>query len=218
MKATALDRHIHVARRPKVKVGERPVKRFLDFNLALCGLVATSPLWLIIALAILKMDGRPIFFHQERCGKGLRRFDLIKFRTMVNGQHRIESAVNYSSVTKLGRYLRVTGLDSLPELFSIIKGDMSFVGPRPMPYLVEDEPQYKNIEKVPGHHLRSQVKPGLTGLAQLYVPKTSSRRNKYRADNLYVKHASLWLDFRIFWLSILFTIRGKWERVTHGLN
>jgi lipopolysaccharide/colanic/teichoic acid biosynthesis glycosyltransferase len=217
LEAIARSKYIRITRMPVAHVGNRPLKRAIDFNLAACGIFVSFPLWIAIALVILKMDGRPIFFHQERCGKGLRRFDLIKFRTMVNGKHRIESAVNYSSVTRLGRYLRVTGLDSLPELLNILKGDMSFVGPRPMPYLVEDEPKYKNIEQVPGHYLRSQIQSGLTGLAQLYVPKTSSRRNKYRADNLYVRNASLWLDFKIFWLSILFTIRGKWERVTHGL-
>lgn len=201
--------HIRIAR-----IEERGLpKRSFDFGIALIALTLTSPAWVIIALAIWASDGKPVFFHQERCGKGLKRFDLTKFRTMVNGRHKIESKVNSHLVTCVGRYLRFTGLDSLPEILSILKGDMSFVGPRPMPYIVEDEPEYKNIEKVPGHYLRSKVAPGLTGLAQIYLPKTASRRLKFRFDNLYVHNQSLYLDARIFGLSIWFTLRGKWERL-----
>jgi lipopolysaccharide/colanic/teichoic acid biosynthesis glycosyltransferase len=189
------------------------LKRLLDLMVGIVALILLIPLWLAITLVIYLVDGRPIFFKQERCGKDLKRFTLVKFRTMVRGKHKIESRVKSSSLTTFGKYLRLTGFDSLPELLSIIQGDMSWVGPRPMPYLVEDESGYKNIEDVPGCRLRSMVCPGLTGLAQIYLPKTASRRCKYRLDNLYVKRANLWLDFKLFALSVWFAARGKWDRL-----
>jgi len=116
-------------------------------------------------------------------------------------------------VTKVGRFLRATAMDELPELINILKGDMSFVGPRALPYVIEDEEnsRYKSIEEVPGYYLRSKVRPGLTGIAQIYAPKDIGRRCKFRYDNLYVRNISLWLDLKLIFLSLWVTFRGKWE-------
>jgi len=122
-------------------------------------------------------------------------------------------------VTKVGRLLRATALDELPGLINILKGDMSFVGPSPLPYRIEDyriedkeSSSYKTIDEVPGYQLRSQVRPGLTGIAQVYVPKNIDRRNKFRYDNLYVRNMSFCLDLKLLFLSLWVTFRGRWER------
>jgi lipopolysaccharide/colanic/teichoic acid biosynthesis glycosyltransferase len=188
------------------------MKRLFDLAVSLTALTLLSPLWLAITLAIYLESGRPIYFKQVRCGKGLKRFNLLKFRTMTNGNHKVVNLEHDHRVTKVGRILRTTSLDSLPELLSIVKGDMSFVGPRPMPYEVEDEPGYPNIEKIPGHYKRSHVKPGLTGIAQVYCSKFVSRKYKFRYDNIYVSKACFLLDIKLIIISILYTIGRDWER------
>lgn len=116
-------------------------------------------------------------------------------------------------VTRVGKLLRATALDELPELVNILKGEMSFVGPRPLPYRIEDEEvsRYRTIAEVPGYELRSQVRPGLTGLAQVYAPKGIDRRYKFRYDRLYVRKQSLWLDIRLIFMSVWVSLRGRWE-------
>lgn len=183
------------------------VKRIFDITGAIVALISLSPVWIIITLAI----ESPLFFNQERCGKDLKRFNLIRFRTMVVGNHKIETIKDDYRVTRIGRFLRSTGLDSIPELINVLKGDMSLVGPRPMPYLVADEDEYQNIEQVPGCAYRHTVRPGITGLAQLYVNKQDSRRIKYQADCWYIAHWSLWLDIKIILLSFKFAINKEWD-------
>jgi lipopolysaccharide/colanic/teichoic acid biosynthesis glycosyltransferase len=195
------------------------LKRPFDFSLALLGIVLSLPLWLTVSLAIYLEDRNPVFFLQERCGKGGKTFKAIKFRTMKvpkkdEGHHKVIYVEQDSRVTKVGRILRETALDELPELINILKGDMSFVGPRPLPYRIEDEEsnRYKTIDEVPGYQLRSHVRPGLTGIAQVYAPKDIDRRNKFRYDNLYVKNQCFWLDLKLLCLSLWVTFRGRWER------
>jgi lipopolysaccharide/colanic/teichoic acid biosynthesis glycosyltransferase len=192
-------------------------KKVFDFSLALLGLVISSPLWLVCALAIYIDDGGPVFYTQKRCGRGGKEFRLIKFRTMrlpKEGEARLDVDLeNDPRVIRIGRVLRATALDELPTLLSILKGDMSFVGPKPLPFRIDDQERgrYDNITQVPGYHTRSQIKPGLTGLAQVYAPKDIERSRKFCYDNLYVKKMSFCLDLKLIFLSFWITFRGRWE-------
>ncbi len=194
------------------------LKRPFDFILALVGLTISAPLWLLVAAAIRLEDGGPVFFTQERCGKGGRPFRTLKFRTMTvpkDGEARLDVDLECDPrVTKVGRLLRATALDELPELVNILRGEMCFVGPRPLPYRIEDEEKsrYKTLGEVPGYDMRSQVLPGLTGLAQIYAPKEADRRKKFRYDALYVRSVSFGLDLRLLLLSFWISVMGRWER------
>ncbi len=144
------------------------LKRPLDIALSLFGLIISLPLWLIIAIIIWMEDGRPIFYSQRRVGKDGKVFTVLKFRTMIKGAEKYTGPVwaseNDPRVTKVGRILRATAMDELTQLLNILKGDMSFVGPRPeRPELVE-----KFLKEFPDFKKRFAVKPGLTGLAQVY--------------------------------------------------
>ena len=199
-----------------MQVKEPFLKRPFDFTLALLGLIFTLPLWLVFPLAICLEDRGPVFFLQERCGKGGRVFPAIKFRTMKldgNASHKDIDLEEDPRVTKVGKILRATGMDELPGLINIVKGEMSFVGPRPLPFKIEDEEEsrYQNIAEIPGYHLRSRVRPGLTGVAQIYAPKDAPRKNKFRYDNLYIEKMSFPLDLKLIVLSFWITSRGKWE-------
>jgi len=114
-------------------------------------------------------------------------------------------------VTRVGRWLRATAMDELPTLLNILKGDMSFVGPRPLPLRIDVESPYRTIEEVPGYEMRSQVRPGLTGIAQVYAPKDVDHETKFRYDKLYVEKMSFWLDLKLIFLSFWVTFRGRWE-------
>lgn len=192
------------------------LKRAFDFTLALLGLVLSSPLWLIFSLAVYLEDRDPVLFLQQRCGREGKPFQTIKFRTMrykSEDRNLVIFVENDPRVTKVGRVLRATAMDELPTLINILKGDMSFVGPRALPFKIEDEERvrYENITQVPGYQVRSQVKPGLTGIAQVYAPKDIDRRSKFRYDNLYVKRMSFCLDLKLILLSFWITFKGKWE-------
>lgn len=194
------------------------LKRPFDVVVAFAGIAAFSPLWAICSLAVYLEDGGPVFFVQERCGKGGRIFRTLKFRTMTvpkAGEERVDVDLESDPrVTKVGRMLRATALDELPELVNILRGEMSFVGPRPLPYRIEDEEKsrYKTLGEVPGYDMRSQVLPGLTGLAQIYAPKEADRRKKFRYDALYVRSVSFGLDLRLLLLSFWISAMGRWER------
>ena len=196
------------------------IKRPFDFTLALLGLVLSSPLWLILPLAIYMEDRGPPLFFQERSGRGGRVFHIVKFRTMkpvVKGEppHRAVDMEKDARVTRVGKGLRAIALDELPVLINILKGDMSFVGPKPLPYKIDgwERMRYDNIAQVPGYHIRSQVKPGLTGIAQIYAGKNvgPSYSRRFHYDNLYVEGMSFWLDLKLIFLSFWITFRGKWE-------
>jgi len=192
------------------------LKRTFDFALALLGIILSSPLWLVLSLAIY-LEGRgSIFFLQERCGHKGETFKVIKFRTMKpppkgSDPHRVAYMEYDPRVTRVGRLLRATALDELPELINILKGDMSFVGPRPLPLRIEVSSPYKTIEEVPGYHLRSQIRPGLTGIAQLYAPKNIDHRHKFRYDNLYISKMGFWLDLKLLFLSLWFASGRRWD-------
>jgi lipopolysaccharide/colanic/teichoic acid biosynthesis glycosyltransferase len=209
---------------PAAPIRMPAAKRALDIALAGCGLVLSSPLWMAIAAAVKLEDGGPIFFSQDRAGEGGRVFKAWKFRSMIPDAERHVGAVQATEhdprVTKLGRILRATAMDELPQLWNIFIGDMSFVGPRalrPGEIEVLGDGQLEALEDVPGYEYRSRVRPGLTGIAQIYAPRDIPRRQKFRYDRLYVERQSFWLDLRLIATSFWITFRGRWEARTSKL-
>ncbi len=187
------------------------LKRLFDIALSAAGLVLSSPSWALIALAIQWEDGDPVFYRQRRVGKDGREFTSLKFRSMVADSDAtwgvVPAAANDCRVTQTGRLLRATAMDELPQLWNILRGDMSFVGPRPE--WVELVKKFR--QEIPSFDRRHAVRPGLTGLAQVYGHSEIPRRQKLRYDLLYIRKQSFWLDLRLILLSFLFTLTGKWE-------
>jgi lipopolysaccharide/colanic/teichoic acid biosynthesis glycosyltransferase len=193
-------------------------KRALDIALAGAGLVGSSPLWLLLAAIIKLEDGGPVFYSQERVGEGGRVFRAYKFRSMIPDAERnvgaLQASANDSRVTRIGRLMRATAMDELPQLWSIFRGDMSFVGPRALrPGEIEatGDGGFEALEDVPGYEERHSIRPGLTGIAQIYAPRDIKRRNKFRYDRIYIRQPSFWLDVRLIALSFWITFRGRWE-------
>ena len=194
------------------------VKRIFDIFFSMFGLLISFPLWILFGLLILIEDGWPVFYLQERIGKGGRIFKAVKFRSMIKdaetGIGPVQAVRNDPRVTKVGRILRATAMDELPQLVNILKGDMSFVGPRalrPAELEVRANPDTLRIEEIPGYKERHSVVPGLTGLAQVYLPADAPRREKFCYDLFYIKKQSLWIDLKLLFLSFWITFRGKWE-------
>ena len=193
-------------------------KRALDVALSGAGLIASAPLWGMIALAIKLEDGGPIFYGQERSGLNGVPFEVKKFRSMIPNAEAQVGAIQATEhdprVTRVGRLLRATAMDELPQLWNIFRGDMSFTGPRALrPGEIEagGSGELERLEDVPGFRERSSVRPGLTGIAQIYAPRDITRRWKFRYDLVYVRRQSFWLDVRLILLSFWITFRGKWE-------
>jgi lipopolysaccharide/colanic/teichoic acid biosynthesis glycosyltransferase len=194
------------------------LKRAFDASLAGIGLVASAPLWGVIAAAIKLEDGGPIFYRQERVGLGGRTFDALKFRSMKPDAEAATGAVQATErdprVTRVGTLMRATAMDELPQLWNILRGDMSFVGPRALrPREIESEGDGRvtMLEDVPGFHHRITVRPGLTGLAQIYARRDVPRRQKFRYDRVYVDRRSFVLDVRLILLSFWISLLGTWE-------
>jgi len=194
------------------------IKRAFDAVLAATGLVISSPLWLIIPTAIKLEDGGPVFFPQERVGLRGRVFTALKFRSMRPNAEAltgpIQATENDPRVTRVGRVLRGTAMDELPQLVNILVGDMSFVGPRPLrpgEVDVRGDGRAMRLDEIPGYQERHDVRPGLTGLTQVYAPRDISRASKFRLDRLYIKRAGFWLDLRLILVSFWITARGTWE-------
>lgn len=172
------------------------VKRLLDIIISLCALIILSPILLITALLVRVKLGSPVIFHQERPGYNEKIFKLCKFRSMTEEKDEngnlLPDAVR---LTKFGRMLRATSLDELPELFNILKGDMSLIGPRPL--LVSYLPYYTEEER-----LRHTVRPGLTGLAQVSGRNLLEWDKRFAKDVEYVRNLSFAMDMKIFFLTI----------------
>jgi len=199
-------------------VGEVMLKRLFDICLSSIGIIGSLPLWVLFSLAILIEDGWPIFYLQERVGKNGKILKAIKFRSMIKGAEKetgpVQAVENDPRVTKVGKILRATAMDELPQLINILKGDMSFVGPRalrPEEKEVYGNPGETRIEDIPGYKERLTLRPGLTGIAQVYLPTDALRTEKFRYDLLYIKKQSFLLDLKLFFLSFWITFRGKWE-------
>ena len=193
-------------------------KRIFDLALSSVMLLVSGPVWLVITFAILVEDGRPVFFSQERWGLGGRHIRVLKFRTMRQGSGprpdvRLAQEED-PRITRVGRLLRRMGLDELPNLVSIWKGDMSFVGPRALAVgevVSEIDPRYSSYEKVPGFRERLAVRPGLTGLAAVRLRRDTSPRRKFAYDLVYIQAWSFWLDLQLVLLSFLISFLGRWE-------
>jgi lipopolysaccharide/colanic/teichoic acid biosynthesis glycosyltransferase len=193
-------------------------KRALDVVLSGIGLCLSSPLWALLAAAIKLEDGGPVFYSQPRAGEGGRVFQVWKFRSMIPDAEKYVGAVqathNDPRVTRIGRLMRATAMDELPQLWNIFIGDMSFVGPRalrPGEIEVLGNGTMEALEDVPGYAERCRVRPGLTGIAQIHAPRDITRRHKFRYDRLYIRQQSFWLDMRLIALSFWITFRGRWE-------
>jgi lipopolysaccharide/colanic/teichoic acid biosynthesis glycosyltransferase len=193
-------------------------KRAFDVALSGAGLMASTPLWILFAAAVKLQDGGPVFYRQARSGLGGRPFDVLKFRSMVPdaeaGVGAVQASRSDPRVTAVGRFLRATAMDELPQLWNILRGDMSVVGPRALrPGEIETlgNGDLERLEDVPGFAERSRVRPGLTGIAQIYAPRDIPRRLKFRYDLLYVRRQSFWLDLRLVLVSFWITMRGAWE-------
>jgi lipopolysaccharide/colanic/teichoic acid biosynthesis glycosyltransferase len=193
-------------------------KRALDVVLSGVGLALSAPLWAAIALLIKIEDGGPVFYAQARVGEGGRAFDALKFRSMIPDAERgvgpVQAVARDPRVTRIGRLLRATAMDELPQLWNIFRGDMSFVGPRalrPEEIEVDAKGMRVPIHAIPGFVERTSVPPGLTGIAQIYAPRDVSRRQKFRLDRLYIRRRSFLLDLRLILVSFWITCRGTWE-------
>lgn len=187
----------------------RQLKRLFDAALAACGFVAWAPVALLFAAAIRLEDGGPVLFSQERWGAGGRRFRLYKFRTMTvraAGDDYRPTGRADPRITRTGRLLRATGLDELPQIYNVLVGDMSFVGPRPLA-LEEVDP------RAPGFDERHRVRPGITGFSQLYCRRDAPAEAKFEQDIRYVRSWSLLEDLRIFLLSFVVMFRAGWDSV-----
>jgi lipopolysaccharide/colanic/teichoic acid biosynthesis glycosyltransferase/glycosyltransferase involved in cell wall biosynthesis len=209
------------SRHATTKIKESLLKRSFDALLSGLGLIGSAPLWVLFAALIKFEDGGPVFYRQERVGKDGRIFFALKFRSMVPnaeaGLGPVQAGYDDPRVTRIGRFLRATAMDELPQLLNIFIGDMSFVGPRALRPM---EIEIKNVRReaegvrgkeIPDFHLRHRVQPGLTGLAQIYAPRDATRRRKLRYDLLYVRSRSFWLDLKLIALSFWITFRGRWE-------
>jgi lipopolysaccharide/colanic/teichoic acid biosynthesis glycosyltransferase len=193
-------------------------KRAFDLVLSGIGLIASAPVWLLTFIAVRLEDRGPLLFVQDRVGQHGRVFRALKFRSMVINaeQHTgpVQAVHDDPRVTRTGRFLRATALDELPQLVNIFRGDMSFVGPRPLRPGETDTTAAGNLQlaDIPGYEARHRVRPGLTGLAQVRARRDLPRTGKFRYDLLYQRRGSFCLDLQLILQSITISLRGAWER------
>ncbi|MCE8039245.1 sugar transferase [Halomonas sp. MCCC 1A11062] len=172
------------------------MKRLFDIVVSLLALILLSPVMLVVALLVRLKLGAPVLFRQTRPGLHGRPFEMVKFRTMLDAvDDSGQPLPNAQRMTRLGSVLRATSLDELPELWNVLKGDMSLVGPRPL--LMEYLPLY-----TPRQARRHEVRPGVTGWAQINGRNALSWEQKFELDVWYVDNRSLWLDLRILLLTV----------------
>jgi lipopolysaccharide/colanic/teichoic acid biosynthesis glycosyltransferase len=172
------------------------VKRLLDLILVLVALLLLWPVLLLVALAVWLSMGRPVLFSQTRPGRNERAFRMYKFRTMTDARDAAGGLLpDARRLTRLGRFLRKTSLDELPELWNVLKGEMSLVGPRPL--LMRYLPYY-----TPRERKRALVLPGITGWAQVKGRNFVSWDERFALDVWYVENRSLWLDVKILFLTV----------------
>ena len=178
-------------------------KRPLDFTISLLAIICLSPVLLVLTfLGFFKMKGNP-FFTQERPGWHEKIFKLVKFRTMTNQKDEQGNLLpNELRLTSYGRFLRSTSLDELPELYNILKGDMSIIGPRPL--LVKYLPRYNEEQR----H-RHDVRPGLTGYAQAHGRNALTWEEKFKLDVWYTKNISFKIDMQILWDTVIIVLKRE---------
>lgn len=189
-------------------------KRPFDLTLLIGVLVLLLPLWLAlwitIPILIWLEDKGPIFYSQDRVGKNGRIFRLLKFRSMrdhLEGDHWPEDTlIGDPRITKVGKFIRRTALDEIPQMVNLWRGDISLVGSRALP--IQMHQVY--LREEPRFDERQEATPGLTGLAQLYLPRHCSATKRLRYDLIYIRRASIWLDIKLIISSVRITISGKW--------
>ncbi len=196
------DTPIFLTREYSLRVEERAVKRLIDLVCALILAVAASPVMLIAAAVIKLYDGGPVFYRQVRCTKDQKEFYILKFRSMrvdaeKDGVARL-AAKNDSRITPVGKFIRAVRIDELPQLFNILRGDMSFIGPRPeRPEIIA---QY--VETMPEFVFRMKVKAGLAGYAQVYGKYNTTPYDKLKLDLAYIENYTVWLDLKLMLLTL----------------
>jgi exopolysaccharide biosynthesis polyprenyl glycosylphosphotransferase len=188
------------------------VKLLGDLLGALVLLVLLSPLMLFVAVLVKATSPGPVLFSQERVGKGRKNFNVHKFRTMVQNAEAdtgpVFAGAGDARVTPLGRFMRSYRFDELPQLFNILKGEMSFVGPRPeRPFFVD-----QFMKTIPGYGERFRVKPGLTGLAQVSGSYATTPANKLKYDLIYIYHQSIFLDLKVIFSTIRVVLTASGSR------
>jgi sugar transferase EpsL len=181
----------------------RIAKRLVDLTVASIALVLLAPILLLVAVLVTLHLHFPILYHQQRAGLGGRPFAMIKFRTMTQSQDTGgQPLADVDRLTSLGRFLRTTSLDEMPELLNVLRGDMSLVGPRPL--LVQYLERY-----TPAQMRRHEVLPGITGWAQVKGRNALTWEERFSLDLWYVDNCSLWLDMKILGLTVLSILRRE---------
>ena len=209
------DTPILLSREFSLKVEQRIAKRFIDIVCSLILLVLSTPFQVVTAIAIKLYDGGPVLYKQIRCTTDGREFEILKFRSMrvdaeKDGVARLASK-NDSRITPIGKFIRAVRIDELPQLFNILRGDMSFIGPRPeRPQIIE---QY--MEEMPEFALRMKVKAGLAGYAQVYGKYNTTPYDKLKLDLTYIENYSLWLDLKLMLLTLKILF---WPDSTEGVE
>jgi lipopolysaccharide/colanic/teichoic acid biosynthesis glycosyltransferase len=204
---------------------ESLLKRPFDIIFSGLGLILSAWIWAIIWIAIMIEDGFPVLFRQPRVGKNGRIFTSYKFRSMKKST--LKEKINNQAgehdprVTQVGKHLRKSALDELPQLLNIFFGDMSFVGPRALllnEIEINGDARCTNIEDIPGYQKRITVRPGLTGIAQIFAPRDILRRHKFKYDLLYIRKMNFLYDLRLIIVSFLVTFNACWEKRGTKLN
>jgi len=179
------------------------LKSLFDKTLALLLIILFLPIYIIVTLLILLKMGRPILFSQKRPGYKEKIFTIYKFRTMTNEEDELGNLLpDDKRLVGIGKFIRSLSLDELPQLFNVLKGEMSFVGPRPL--LIEYLPLYNKEQK-----RRHDAKPGITGWAQINGRNAISWEKKFQHDVWYVENQSFWLDMKILWLTLLKVVNKR---------
>ena len=203
------DTPIYLTREYSLKVEQRVAKRLIDLFCSVLLLVIASPFMLITAIAIKCYDGGPVFYKQIRCTRDRKEFYILKFRSMKvdaekDGVARL-AAKNDSRITPVGKLIRATRIDELPQLFNILRGEMSFIGPRPeRPEIID---QY--MEEMPEFAFRMKVKAGLAGYAQVYGKYNTTPYDKLKLDLTYIEQYSVWLDLKLMLLTLKILIKPE---------
>ena len=199
----AFDTPVMMVRRKTLRPEYRVIKRVFDFLISLIGLIILCPLMLVVSIAIKSYDGGPVFYKQVRLTRNSRKFKIIKFRSMrvdaeKDGKARLSSGENDDRITPVGKIIRACRLDELPQLWNILVGDMSIVGPRPeRPEIAEEYYKY-----IPDFRLRLQVKAGLTGYAQVYGKYSSDPYEKLEFDLMYINNMGILTDLELMFATV----------------
>lgn len=203
------DTPIMLTREYALTAGQRFSKRTMDIVCALILAIITSPIMLITAICIKLYDHGPVLYSQIRCTRDRREFRILKFRSMAvdaekDGVARLATKDD-DRITPIGRFIRAVRIDELPQLFNILKGDMSFIGPRPeRPEIID-----KYMEQMPEFAYRMRVKAGLAGYAQVYGKYNTSPYDKLKLDLIYIENYSLWMDIKLMILTLKILLRPE---------